>query len=204
MTDLKRLLPPTCPQNEAGQVIGAKVRDLESGDIINVYARTTIAAAGPFTDALRRLADTSAAAIIRPSAGAHITLPDYYCSSASGMIVPKTKDGRVVFMLPWMGKVIAGTTDVDSEATARPRASEEEVTFILDAISDFLKIKVQRSDVLSVWSGIRPLAADPNTDSSASTSRDHGGWGDALASALGLLAQAAAWQSGAAIGCVHC
>jgi glycerol-3-phosphate dehydrogenase len=89
------------------------------------------------------------------------------------MIVPKTKDGRVVFMLPWLDQTIAGTTDSSTDITMRPQPTEEEIQFILDAIADYLVVKVRRSDVQSAWSGIRPLALDPNATDTASASRDH-------------------------------
>lgn len=75
-------------------------------------------------------------------AGVHITLPDYYSPENVGMIVPKTKDGRVVFMLPWEGATIAGTTDAPSAVTMTPQATEADVAFILSAIEDFLDVQV--------------------------------------------------------------
>lgn len=71
-----------------------------------------------------------------------MTLPDYYSPDAVGMIVPKTKDGRVVFMLPWEGVTIAGTTDAPTPITHTPRASEDDVQFILTAIEDYLDVQV--------------------------------------------------------------
>lgn len=75
--------------------------------------------------------------------GVHITLPDYYSPDSVGMIVPKTKDGRVVFMLPWAGSTIAGTTDAPSPITMQPRGKEEDVRFILDSIEEFLSVQVR-------------------------------------------------------------
>ncbi|EFN54037.1 hypothetical protein CHLNCDRAFT_136099 [Chlorella variabilis] len=170
-----------------GKVVGAVVRDVLAGKDQAVYARTIINAAGPFSDEVRQLSEVSlqgggsfgggggarpdcragaagpnAPKMIMPSSGVHVTLPDYYSPEAVGMIVPKTKDGRVVFMLPWLEQTIAGTTDSSTEVTMRPQPTEEEIQFILDAISDYLTVKVRRSDVQSAWSGIRPLALDPN------------------------------------------
>jgi glycerol-3-phosphate dehydrogenase len=113
--------------------------------------------------------------MISSSSGVHIVLPDYYSPDHMGLIVPKTKDGRVVFMLPWLGRTVAGTTDSTTTLTMCPEAHEEEIEFILDAISDYLVVTVRRSDVMSAWSGIRPLATNPNvkgTDT-APISRDH-------------------------------
>ena len=101
---------------------------------------------------------------------------------AHGLIVPKTKDGRVVFLLPWLGAAIAGTTDAPSQLTMEPRATAPDVDFILDALSDFITIKPRREDVLSAWSGIRPLAADPTKGSTENITRDH-----VLASESGML-----------------
>ena len=101
---------------------------------------------------------------------------------AHGLIVPKTKDGRVVFLLPWLGAVIAGTTDAPAQLTMEPRATASEVDFILDALGDYSTVKPRREDVLSAWSGIRPLAADPTKGSTENITRDH-----VLASESGLL-----------------
>ncbi|CAD7700818.1 unnamed protein product [Ostreobium quekettii] len=160
-------------KGEDGKIEGAVVRDIVNQRECQVFAKSIINATGPFADAVRHLSMPDAENMIMPSAGVHVTLPDYYSPDDFGMIVPKTKDGRIVFMLPWLDHTIAGTTDSSSEITMRPRASEAEVQFILDAIADYLTVQVRRSDVLSAWSGIRPLAIDPDAKSTASASRDH-------------------------------
>lgn len=99
-------------------------------------------AAGPFCDFVRKLADKAAVPMISPSSGVHIVLPDYYSPDGMGLIVPKTKDGRVVFMLPWLGRTLAGTTDSNTDITMLPEPHEDEIQFILDALSDYLCIKV--------------------------------------------------------------
>lgn len=83
-----------------------------------------------------------------------------------------------MFLLPWLGHMIAGTTDTVCEVTPRPMGTEEEVSFILATLSEYLAMPVRRSDVTSVWSGIRPLAINPRRapGSSESTSRDHCEW----------------------------
>ncbi|KAK9849952.1 hypothetical protein WJX84_010898 [Apatococcus fuscideae] len=160
-------------KDDEGKLIGATVHDLLSGKKHNVHAHIVINATGPFADNVRHLSDPNAPKMIMPSAGVHVTLPDYYSPENIGMIIPKTKDGRVVFMLPWLGATIAGTTDSSSEITMTPRPTETEINFILDAIAEYLTVRVRRTDVLSAWSGIRPLAVDPNAKDTASASRDH-------------------------------
>ncbi|XVE99259.1 hypothetical protein REPUB_Repub03eG0182800 [Reevesia pubescens] len=112
-------------------------RDNLSGLEFDTYAKVVVNAAEPSCDSLRKMADKDAQPMICPSSGAHIVLPDYYSPEGMGLIVPKTKDGRVVFMLPWLGRTVRST------------------------------------DVLSGWSGIRPLAVDPNAKNTESISRDH-------------------------------
>ena len=184
-----------------GKVVGAYVRDAlagPGGKEIPVRAKVVVNAAGPFADEVRRMVgaaadpndgskktkkkkNSSASAsppppfrkMIQPSSGVHVTLPDYYSPSDTGLIVPKTADGRVVFLLPWHDATIAGTTDAPCAVEALPRATEAEVAFILDAVKPYLTVAVRRSDVQSAWSGVRPLAADPDAEDTASTSRDH-------------------------------
>ncbi|CAL8470362.1 g9904 [Coccomyxa elongata] len=160
-------------KDEDGRVVGATVKDVLRNKSCDVYARQVINATGPFSDSIRHMSEPEAPKMIMASAGVHVTLPDYYSPDHLGMIVPKTKDGRVVFMLPWLEATIAGTTDSSSEITARPQPTEEEIRFILDAIAEYLTVEVRRSDVQSAWSGLRPLAVDPNAKDTASASRDH-------------------------------
>ncbi|KAL6552821.1 Glycerol-3-phosphate dehydrogenase sdp6, mitochondrial [Orobanche hederae] len=156
-----------------GRIIGARIRNNLSGNEFDTYAKVVVNAAGPFCDLVRKMADKEAKPMICPSSGVHVVLPDYYSPEGMGLIVPKTKDGRVVFMLPWLGRTVAGTTDSNTSIRMLPEPNEDEIEFILDAISDYLTIKVRRMDVLSAWSGIRPLATDPNAKNTESISRDH-------------------------------
>jgi len=97
-------------KDDTGSVIGVEATDQLTGKTHQVHAKVVINAGGPFSDSIRQLADPEAPSMIMPSSGVHVTLPDYYSPENMGLIVPKTKDGRVVFMLPWQGATIAGTT----------------------------------------------------------------------------------------------
>lgn len=112
------------------------------GKEFDTYAKVVVNAAGPFCDSVRKLANKEARPMICPSSGVHIILPDYYSPEGMGLIVPKTKDGRVVFMLPWLGRTVAGTTDSNTSITLLPEPHEDEIQFILDAICDYLNVKV--------------------------------------------------------------
>ena len=161
-----------------GKVIGARCKDLVSGKEFDIFARAVVNATGPWVDGVRKQSDPASASSVQGSTGSHIVLPSSYNgSSPIGMIIPKTRDGRVVFMLPWQGRLIAGTTDNKCQITLKPRATEKEVNFILEALGDYLGVKIDRSDVLSVWSGIRPLPEAPKRDGQKSDTqnivRDH-------------------------------
>ena len=134
-----------------------------------------INATGPFSDGIRQLDEPTTKEIVAPSAGVHITLPSYYGPKGLGMLDPATSDGRVIFFLPWQGSVIAGTTDSPTEVTQNPIPSEKEIEWILDEVRHYLSpdIKVRRGDVLSAWSGIRPLVKDPDAADTQSLVRNH-------------------------------
>jgi len=164
------------------RVTGALVRDVEAGSrkskhTFPVRARCVINATGPFTDGVRRMVDARREAIMTPAGGTHVVLPAHFAPETCGLIVPKTKDGRVVFLLPWLGGVLAGTTDAPAPVTLAPRPSAEEVGFILEAVAPYLAAPARREDVLSAWSGIRPLATPPREKgvekSTENVSRDH-------------------------------
>jgi glycerol-3-phosphate dehydrogenase len=86
-----------------------------------------------------------------------------------------TSDGRILFFLPWLNHTIVGTTDSPSSISKFPAPKEDEIQWILNEVSKYLSIdlKVRRSDVLSAWTGIRPLVADPDSSNTAAISRDH-------------------------------
>lgn len=134
-----------------------------------------INATGPFSDGVRKLDEPTTQEIVSPSSGVHITLPNYYSPQNMGMLDPATSDGRVIFFLPWQGNAIAGTTDSASPVDANPIPKEEEIQWILGEVRNYLSkdIEVRREDVLSAWSGIRPLVRDPDAKNTESLVRNH-------------------------------
>lgn len=156
-------------------VTGARVRDRLTGKEFVIRSRCVINATGPYTDYVRQMDDKSRPPICQPSAGVHIILPGYYSPSKMGLLDPSTRDGRVIFFLPWMNFSLAGTTDSPCTLSDQPSPTEEDVNFILHEIRDYLSpdIKVRRGDVMSVWSGIRPLVRDPSSADTQSIARNH-------------------------------
>jgi len=161
--------------NKKDKVCGARCRDELSGEEFDVKAKCVINATGPFTDAIRKMDDSTVKDICAPSMGIHITLPDYYSPEQMGLLDPNTSDGRVIFFLPWEGRTIAGTTDTPCDVTPSPIPCERDIQFILHEIKNYLSpdVEVRRGDVLSSWAGIRPLVSDPNKGDTQSIARNH-------------------------------
>ncbi|KAL9944217.1 mitochondrial glycerol-3-phosphate dehydrogenase [Verticillium nonalfalfae] len=166
-----------------GKIRGARIRDVISsvnGDAegareFTVRAKGVINATGPFTDAIERMDDPSRKALVAPSSGAHIMLPAHLSPKGMGILDAATSDGRVVFVLPWQGLTVAGTTDNPCAVEREPVAQQDEVDFILKEVSKLLTpgTNLTRSDILATWSGIRPLVKDPNAKNTESLVRSH-------------------------------
>ncbi|WP_432262406.1 glycerol-3-phosphate dehydrogenase/oxidase [Cupriavidus sp. TMH.W2] len=150
------------------------VEDRESGNQLPVRARCVINATGVWVDAIRAMAEPDTKPIVAPSQGVHLTLPGHFLPSRHAVLVPKTVDGRVLFMVPWHGQTIVGTTDTPrSDLPTEPRASEEEIDFILSTAARYLDRPVTRADVKSVWAGLRPLVKADRGAHTATLSREH-------------------------------
>jgi glycerol-3-phosphate dehydrogenase len=150
------------------------VEDVETGDRFMVNARCLVNATGVWVDSIRAMAEPGARPIVAPSQGVHLTLPGRFLQSRDAILVPKTKDGRVLFIVPWHGHTIVGTTDTPRrDLPLDPRASDEDVDFILATAADYLSLKPTRDDVLSVWAGLRPLVKGAGDASTAALSREH-------------------------------
>ncbi|EIW59309.1 DAO-domain-containing protein [Trametes versicolor FP-101664 SS1] len=158
-----------------GKLHGARVRDALTGKEFDIRAKGVVNATGPFSDALLTMDNPAHTPIVQASSGTHITLPNYYSPRTMGLLDPATSDGRVIFFLPWQGNTIAGTTDTPAEVTATPLPQEEEIRWILEEVRRYLSpdIKVRRGDVLSAWSGLRPLVRNPNAASTEGLVRNH-------------------------------
>lgn len=161
------------------RVSGVVARDAETGETFELRARAVVNATGVFVDAVRRLDEPGAADMLSPSQGVHLVVDRRFQPGDSAVMIPKTEDGRVLFAVPWHGKVVLGTTDTPVEhVSAEPRALEEEIEFILRTAGQYLENPPTRADVRSVYVGQRPLvkAETTKTDgvgSTATLSRDH-------------------------------
>lgn len=146
--------------NACGIVSGVNVRDLMSGKEYEVKAKAVINATGIFVDSIMEMDVPTHEHMVKPSQGVHLVLDRSFLQSDYAIMIPKTDDGRVLFAVPWHDKVVVGTTDTLREKPElEPQALESEIEFILKTAGRYMTRKPQRSDVLSVFAGLRPLAA---------------------------------------------
>jgi glycerol-3-phosphate dehydrogenase len=162
-------------KDEKGKITGVNAENLETRSKYNINAKVVINATGVFADEIHRMDDPKAKPTIRPSQGVHIVLENTFLQSQSAIMIPKTDDGRVLFAIPWYDKVVVGTTDTPlDEITLEPKALDEEIEFILRTAGKYLVRPPSRKDVLSVFAGLRPLAANPeNPSATREVSRRH-------------------------------
>jgi glycerol-3-phosphate dehydrogenase len=157
-----------------GFVNGVVAHDVESGREIKATAHVVINAGGPFCDAVRRLADPGLSPLIVPSQGIHLVFDGKVLPGGAAIMVPHTSDGRVMFAIPWHGHTVVGTTDTPiEEASLEPRPFDDEIEFVLETASRYLRQPLTRADVRSVFVGIRPLVRSGDATSTAALSRDH-------------------------------
>jgi glycerol-3-phosphate dehydrogenase len=158
---------------ENGRVFGAAVRDAESGAEEEVRARVVVNATGIFSDDLRRADDAGTAPMLTLSRGTHIVVSADVLGGKAAVIVPRTRDGRVIFAIPWEGRVVIGTTEVAVAASEmEPGHAEEEIEYLLETVGPYLEKRVTRSDVRAVFSGLRPLVRGDGRSTSR-LSREH-------------------------------
>jgi glycerol-3-phosphate dehydrogenase len=156
-----------------GKVAGIKAVDVETGEAFEAQAQVVINATGVFADGILRMDPYGKALPLALSQGSHIVLSQQFLPGTSALMIPKTDDGRVLFAIPWHEHLLVGTTDEAVQRSERePRATPGEKAFLMEHVARYLGRKVEPSDVLSVWAGLRPLVRKGNTATSK-LSRDH-------------------------------
>jgi glycerol-3-phosphate dehydrogenase len=162
-------------KNETGKINGVRAEEIVSGDEFNLKASLVINATGVFADYIARMDNPESKPTIKPSQGVHIVLDKSFLQSNSAIMIPKTSDGRVLFAIPWYNEVVVGTTDTPlDEISLEPVALEKEINFILQTAEKYLVKSPLRKDILSIFAGLRPLAANPNNPASTKdVSRRH-------------------------------
>jgi glycerol-3-phosphate dehydrogenase len=176
--------------HDAGRVAGLTARDGETGRAFRIQADCVVNATGVWVDALRQQ-DAQASGgggappIVAPSQGVHVVVDQAFSPGDHALLVPGTADGRVLFAVPWLGKLILGTTDTPRpDAPLEPRPFAHEIDFILAEAARYLRRAPARADILSAWAGLRPLVRPGGAGGDTSAiSREHA----VLAAPSGLI-----------------
>lgn len=171
--------------DERGKVCGVIAVDQETHESFTLKAKSVINAAGIFVDEVMTLDKPGHKPMVKPSQGVHLVLDMKFLQGNDALMVPKTSDGRVLFAVPWHGRVVVGTTDVlRDHPESEPRALDEEINFILQTAGLYMRPAPTRKDIITVYAGQRPLAAPKNEGRKAhEISRSH----KIIVSANGLI-----------------
>lgn len=143
---------------ENGKIVKAEVQDMETGEKFFIKSRVFVNCTGPFSDSIRKMGGYENQRIV-PGKGSHLILPKKYTPEGIGMLVPKTQDGRVLFLVPWENCTILGTTDEAGKVCDDSVISKEERKFLIEELARALNVDVEEidNDVLASFSGERPL-----------------------------------------------
>ena len=158
-------------RDSQGRLNAVIVEDRRSGQKFPLRARGIVNATGPFSDRLRRLVNPRASTRLAPSKGVHILLP-LESGISRALLIPKTEDGRVIFAIPWLGRLLVGTTDDEVELTDPLLVTQQEAEYLLRHLNRYCSNQYRREDIVAVFSGVRPLVKSGHTQTKA-LARDH-------------------------------
>lgn len=162
-------------KNDKNQITGIAAIDQETKKEHIIKGKAVINATGVFTNAIMKMNDKVYKKYIVPSQGIHLVFDKSFLPGGHALMIPKTSDGRVLFAVPWHDKIVVGTTDtLVKKSDIEPIALEEEIEFVLETAQRYLSKNPTRADVLSVFAGLRPLAApEKKGQSTKEVSRSH-------------------------------
>ena len=155
-----------------GKVSGVVVKDQLSEGRFSVKAKTIINATGPFSDSIRQLANPTLEKRMRPSKGSHILLPREVFPTEDALLIPKTVDERVVFAIPWGGRLLVGTTEEEVAPDAEALVTKADVAYLLLHINQYLEQPVTPNEIVSGFAGIRPLVGSTSDGDTKKPARD--------------------------------
>lgn len=157
-----------------GHISGVRAEESETGARIDIAAKVVINATGVFADDVRRMDEPGTSNVVTASQGSHIVLDRYFLSGESALMIPRTSDGRVLFAIPWHSVVVVGTTDdAVPKPDIEPQPTGTELQFLMGYVERFLRRRPEPGEILSIWSGQRPLVRHEGASTTAAISRDH-------------------------------
>lgn len=159
-------------KDATGRLTSAVVHDQIARSPVTVRARVFVNATGPFSDHVRQMANPGLRSRLRLSKGAHILLPLPAAAATDGILVPKTDDGRVIFAIPWLGRLLVGTTDTEVSAGEEICPTRSDAEFLLQQLNRYLSSPYTLAQVVSAFAGVRPLVSSGAGDTKRLI-RDH-------------------------------
>jgi glycerol-3-phosphate dehydrogenase len=156
-----------------GKLAQLDVEDQLTGERFQIRARVFVNCTGPFADHVRLLANPALPERLRLSKGVHLLLPLEAIQSEAALLVPKTEDGRVIFAIPWLGRLLVGTTDDEANLTDEMSVTPEEVKYLLKYVNQYLKVNLTPKDVQAAYAGVRPLVRSKDAVDTKKLIRDH-------------------------------
>ena len=159
---------------EGHRTRGAEVVDELGSGARRVRARCVVNATGAFAESVRGMDEPEARPLLQPSSGIHLVVGGHVCPSGTGILIPRTRDGRVLFLLPWLGHTLIGTTDRPAAPEPHPPVDRADVAYLLEHVNHHLRQPLRLEDVRSAWNGLRPLVSDPRRPrDTAALARSH-------------------------------
>jgi glycerol-3-phosphate dehydrogenase len=162
-----------------GQVAGVVISDMESGEQLEIKSKSVINATGAWTDRLRN--EVNPEKRIRPLRGSHLILPKDKLPLEDALTLFHPLDRRPVYIFPWEGATVVGTTDQDhcEDLDKEPGIKEEELSYLLEVVdAQFPKHNITREDIISSYAGIRPVIYSDKPRNPSRERRDHAVWSD--------------------------
>lgn len=159
---------------ERGRVVGVEARDTLSGETFTIAARAVVNAAGVWAERVEALGAGGAAVQVLPAKGIHLVVDAAKVGvTDDAVVLPETADGRILFIVPWQGRAVIGTTDTPGGDIERPRAEADEVAFVLRTVNASIRAPLTEADIISTYAGYRPLVQARDGAQSAALSRTH-------------------------------
>ncbi len=157
-----------------GIIDGAEINNTINNKQFTIKTKAIVNATGVFSDTIRKINNNTASKIITSSQGVHIVLDNFFLPGDTAIMIPKTDDGRILFVIPWHDKIIIGTTDTPVKRYSyEPMPQKEEVNFLLTHTAKYLTKSPTLEDVKSIFVGLRPLVKNGNAENTKSISRKH-------------------------------
>lgn len=161
-------------RSTGGKIQGAELLDAVGGRKLGIQSKTVVNATGPFSDKIRQLANPGATPRLRPSKGAHLLFPAELFAGKDALLVPETEDKRVIFAVPWQGRLLVGTTEDEATPETKMAVSRDEAEYMLRQLNPYLSQPLRVDEAVSGFAGLRPLvAAGGDKHSTKDLIRDH-------------------------------